>query len=118
MSTATVQTVANADAVKAAAKVAQGTSPAKTGGSKAEILAMVAEGKLGVTEALALIAKLDASNGKITCKVSEKGALSLYGMGRWPVTLYREQWERLFSHREQIEQFIAANAALLKTKGE
>lgn len=66
---------------------------------------------------IALVAQLQAQPArKLTCKVSEKGALSLYGMGRFPVTLYREQWERLFSASADIKAFIAANHALLSTK--
>lgn len=57
-----------------------------------------------------------ASSGKLSCKVSDKGAVSVYGMGRFPVTLYREQWERLFAHKGQIEGFIQSNASLLSTK--
>lgn len=53
----------------------------------------------------------------ITVKVSEKGAVSVYGMGRFPVTLYAEQWERLFASRERIETFIAANRSILSVKG-
>lgn len=52
----------------------------------------------------------------ITMKVSEKGAVSIYGMGRFPVTLYREQWEKLLEKGDDIKAFIAANAAKLKTK--
>jgi hypothetical protein len=52
----------------------------------------------------------------ITFKVSQKGALSVYGMGRFPVTLYREQWERLLGKKEELLQFIADNAQELKTK--
>ena len=46
-------------------------------------------------------------------KVSEKGAVSLYGMGQWPTTLYAKQWERVFAHQDEIKAFIAANTALL-----
>lgn len=68
-------------------------------------------------ELLAIIAAMQAQPArKLTCKVSEKGALSLYGMGRFPVTLYREQWERLFAAQDEIKAFIAANRALLATK--
>ena len=52
----------------------------------------------------------------LTMKVSEKGALSIYGLGRFPVTLYRGQWERLFAARQQIADFIKTNANLLTTK--
>lgn len=47
--------------------------------------------------------------GKIYFKVSRKGALSIYGLQRMPVTLYAEQWVRLFAHREQVEAFIASD---------
>ncbi len=65
-----------------------------------------------------LIALLQAANAprRLTMKVSEKGALSLYGMGRFPVTLYRGQWERLFAAKADIEAFISANASLLAVK--
>ena len=53
----------------------------------------------------------------ISLKVSEKGALSVYGLGRFPVTLYREQWEKLLGLSGQITQFIEENAAQLKTRG-
>ena len=56
------------------------------------------------------------SRGQLALKVSEKGALSVYGMGRFPVTLYREQWEKLLGLSEQIRQFIHDNDHLLKKK--
>lgn len=49
-------------------------------------------------------------------KVSEKGALSVYGMGRFPVTLYKEQWRRLLSMADEIKAFIDANEQSLKSK--
>jgi hypothetical protein len=52
----------------------------------------------------------------ITMKVSEKGALSVYGMGRFPVTLYKEQWLKLMDMSDQVRAFIAANDGKLKTK--
>lgn len=59
--------------------------------------------------------KKGASTG-ITMKVSEKGALSVYGMGRFPVTLYKEQWLKLLDMSDEIRAFIAANEGKLKTK--
>jgi len=53
----------------------------------------------------------------ISMKVSEKGAVSIYGMGRFPVTLYKEQWLKLLDMSADIRTFIAANDARLKTKG-
>ena len=60
--------------------------------------------------------KKGAATG-ITMKVSEKGALSIYGMGRFPVTLYKEQWLKLLDLSDDIRTFIAANEGRLKTKG-
>ena len=54
--------------------------------------------------------------GAISLKVSEKGALSVYGMGRFPVTLYKEQWTKLLEMADQIRAFIRENDAKLKTK--
>ena len=54
--------------------------------------------------------------GKPSMKVSEKGALSVYGMGRFPVTLYKEQWLRLLTMADDIKAFIEANNESLKTK--
>lgn len=68
-------------------------------------------------ELLAEIVRLKAARqGKLTLKVSAKGAVSVYGMGRWPVTLYRGQWERLLSSAGQIAGFIEANGDVLATK--
>ena len=52
----------------------------------------------------------------ITFKVSEKGAVSVYGLGRFPVTLYQEQWEKLLNEADNIRGFIAENKSRLKTK--
>ena len=56
-----------------------------------------------------------ASSG-IRMKVSEKGAVSIYGMGRFPVTLYKEQWLKLLDMTAEICAFIAANESQLKAK--
>ncbi len=60
--------------------------------------------------------KKGAASG-ISMKVSEKGALSVYGMGRFPVTLYKEQWLKLLDMSAEMRAFIAANESRLKTKG-
>jgi hypothetical protein len=59
--------------------------------------------------------KRSASSG-IRLKVSEKGAVSVYGMGRFPVTLYKEQWIKLLDMAAEIRAFIAANESQLKAK--
>ena len=53
---------------------------------------------------------------RVTLKVSEKGAVCLYGLGRFPVTLYASQWERLLTEAETIKAFITANASRLARK--
>ena len=84
--------------------------------------------KLNAKELAEYVAWLQAENarirtekaqaGKLSLKVSSKGAVSVYGMGRFPVTLYREQWERLIAYAPQIEKFMVDNAALLSSKGD
>ena len=59
--------------------------------------------------------KRGASSG-IRIKVSEKGAVSVYGMGRFPVTLYKEQWLKLLDMAAEIRAFIAANESQLKAR--
>jgi hypothetical protein len=54
--------------------------------------------------------------GELRLKVSEKGALSVYGLGRFPVTLYKEQWIRLLDYAESIKSFLKQNDQLLKAK--
>ena len=59
--------------------------------------------------------KKTASRG-ISLKVSEKGGVSVYGLGRFPVTLYKEQWLKLLAMGEDIKAFIEANNESLKSK--
>jgi hypothetical protein len=59
--------------------------------------------------------KKTSSKG-LSLKVSEKGALSVYGMGRFPVTLYKEQWLKLLDMSDDIRAFIQANDGALKAK--
>ena len=56
------------------------------------------------------------SSRGVTMKVSEKGGLSVYGLGRFPVTLYKEQWVRLLDMAEDIRTFMRENDATLKSK--
>src|SRR3974377_1182408 len=53
------------------------------------------------------------ARGQMSLKVSEKGALSVYGLGRFPVTLYREQWEKLLGVGDEIRSFITKHAPTL-----
>lgn len=76
-------------------------------------------------EALREIVQLRAENSELrktaaqglSLKVSGKGAVSVYGLGRFPVTLYQEQWLRLLALTDDIRNFIAANGDKLKTRG-
>ena len=84
-----------------------------------DILAKVASGEIKPDEAAKLIAAVNGNgkhNGQLTYKVSEKGALSVYGLQRMPVTLYVEQWERLDSdvERKRRAEFIKGNTGLTR----
>ncbi len=70
-----------------------------------------------LAELRAKLAAAEASkHKKLSLKVSTAGALSVYGLGRFPVTLYKEQWMRVLSIAEEIKSFIVANDSSLKTK--
>ena len=61
--------------------------------------------------------RLKTQRGRsVSLKVSEKGGVSVYGLGRFPVTLYKEQWLKLLAMADDIRRFIDENAARLKTK--
>jgi hypothetical protein len=55
--------------------------------------------------------------GTLEFRVSEKGAVSVYGMGRFPVTLYYEQWIRLLEASDRLKEFLEENKSRLKLKG-
>lgn len=68
-------------------------------------------------ELLAIIAGMAAqSDRKLSLKVTEKGGVSLYGLGRFPVTLYASQWDKLIANVDAIRAFVDTNRALLSTK--
>ena len=60
--------------------------------------------------------KARPARGAISLKVSEKGGVSVYGLGRFPVTLYKEQWTKLLDMADEIRAFLNAHDAELKTK--
>jgi hypothetical protein len=63
--------------------------------------------------------QLKSQRGRpVSLKVSEKGGVSVYGLGRFPVTLYKEQWTKLLSMADEIRAFIKENDARLKAKPE
>jgi hypothetical protein len=64
-------------------------------------------------------AQLKTQRGRsVSLKVSEKGGVSVYGLGRFPVTLYKEQWTKLLAMADEIRAFVKEHDAQLKTKGE
>jgi hypothetical protein len=72
-------------------------------------------------ELMARIAELEQNagakkHGRLEFRVSEKGGVSVYGLGRFPVTLYYEQWIRLLDSVEPLGQFIEENKSKLKMK--
>jgi len=72
-------------------------------------------------ELLARIAELEKQAGKqkpstVVFKVSEKGGVSVYGLGRFPVTLYYEQWLRLLDNAKELSAFLEENKGKLKLK--
>jgi hypothetical protein len=74
-------------------------------------------------ELMARIAELEKQagskkSGRLEFKVSEKGGVSVYGLGRFPVTLYYEQWIRLLGSADGLRQFLEENKGSLKLKGE
>jgi len=60
--------------------------------------------------------KRAAGHGGARMKVSEKGGLSVYGLGRFPVTLYKEQWTKLLDMADEIRAFLREHDAALKAK--
>ena len=60
--------------------------------------------------------KSRGSSRSVSMKVSEKGGVSIYGLGRFPVTLYKEQWTKLLDMADDIRTFIKENDAQLKAK--
>ena len=63
--------------------------------------------------------KLKSQRGRsVSLRVSEKGGVSVYGLGRFPVTLYKEQWTKLLAMTEEIRAFLKEHDAELKAKPE
>lgn len=80
-----------------------------------EILERLAGGELSPEEADELLAKGEKKTG-LYCKVSGKGGISVYGLGRFPTTLYAEQWQRLLDFGDEIRQFAKEHESELKKK--
>ncbi len=80
--------------------------------TQSDLLKIIADQKAMIDK----LASQATAPRRLTCKVSAKGAVSVYGLGRFPVTLYAGQWERLFEAQSEIATFLKANASLLATK--
>ena len=86
--------------------------------NKEEILAKLAAGEISAEEASKLLDETERQKRtSLYCKVSQKGALSIYGLQRMPVTLYLEQWERLLEFSDEIRKFLKEHDAEMKRKG-
>ncbi len=81
-----------------------------------EILTKLAAGEISKEEAGRLLAQQAPKRGQLYCKVSEKGACSVYGLQRMPVTLYIEQWQRLLDFGDEVRKFLKEHDAQLKRK--
>jgi len=68
-------------------------------------------------ENAAMLATIGKSNKKLSCKVSEKGAVSVYGLQRFPITLYKDQWKRLDKEFDIVTKFIAENEGKVDEHG-
>jgi hypothetical protein len=84
--------------------------------SKEAILEKLQLGELTVDEAEKLLDLVAPTRGQLYCKVSAKGAVSVYGLQRMPVTLYAGQWERLLDFQAEVRRFADENSAKLKRK--
>jgi hypothetical protein len=83
---------------------------------KEDVLAKVKSGEMTIEEATKHLTDEPAKRGTLYCKVSQKGAISVYGLQRMPVTLYVEQWERLLGFGETIQAFLKEHDSELKRK--
>jgi len=85
--------------------------------TKEEILKKLAAKEITVEEASKQLELLEPPpRGRLYCKVSPKGAMSLYGLQRMPVTLYVEQWARLLDFSVELRKFMAEHDSELKRK--
>ena len=85
---------------------------------KEEIVAKIASGEIKPDEGLKMLEQLEEKKprGVLYCKVSQKGAISVYGLQRMPVTLYVEQWERLLNFSDEIRAFMKENDSQFSRK--
>jgi len=85
--------------------------------SNIEILQAVSRGELSADDASKLLKTASRTAGAVSFKVSEKGAVSVYGLNaRFPTTLYGDQWARLLDQADALRKFIADNQGKLSIK--
>ena len=84
--------------------------------STEEMLAKLARGEISIEDASQQLAASEKRREGLYCRVSIKGAISVYGLQRMPVTLYVEQWDRLLNFAEDIRDFARENSNELKRK--
>lgn len=89
--------------------------PKDNNNAAAELAAIRAELEAARSQ-LAAAQQAAACTARVSFKVSEKGAVSVYGLGRWPTTLYAGQWDRLLSQADTLRSFIADNRGRLAVK--
>jgi hypothetical protein len=82
-----------------------------------EILTKLSAGEISAEDADRLLGEMEPpKRGQLYCKVSAKGAVSVYGLQRMPVTLYVEQWERLLAYADELHKFLKEHNSELKRK--
>ncbi|MCA9249056.1 MAG: hypothetical protein KDA42_18165, partial [Planctomycetales bacterium] len=86
------------------------------GVSTQDLLEKLARGEIGLEEATRKLAEAEKRREGLYCRVSQKGAISVYGLQRMPVTLYVEQWERLLNFADDVREFAKENGDELKRK--
>lgn len=85
--------------------------------SVTQVLEALKAGTISIEEAGKLLPDNAGPARALSCKVSEKGAISVYGLqARFPVTLYADQWNKLFDFADSLKAFMAANKAKLSVK--
>ena len=107
---------------KAVADVLTYDDLVKGGATREEVLEVLKDGGASVEDVSKYLTHLEGKYGKakngLYCKVSQKGALSVYGLQRMPVTLYESQWDRLLDFGDKVREFMAEHASEFSRKGE
>ena len=104
-------------AAKAADKERRIAAKAAKDEQRGRILQLWKDEDITEEQALKMLAAVDRPGGNgLSCKVSTKGGVSVYGLGRWPTTLYIEQWKRLLAFGQEVLAFAAEHEEELSSK--